>query len=357
MKVIHYYLLLALLGCSTYVPTRYKVKIEKEPVVSGHQLWAPKDTTTSLFSRFAYDDEWLNRFPTYQALAGVEVYLKAGKTPFTPSITPLRFIEALRQRNVSFQIRNGELEALSKRYTFYQEKLDEFYSLLDSIGGDPMQSKRQYKNQICQYPNPKKMEAFWPFFKQKRKETWKSFRQFRNQLKLTYETERALIRQYLYHPQLFDSINQFENTNGEPLATYVFTRKQLFHENSALGKLAGLVVMSKEDGLFSSDTPTVRRDFPVFTGRRNSLAVFLNEEASGAIVSHEFGHLYYLYHHWDEYLTYIKEKGCLYVTGGHGQGDPSGEAAILAELGKMPRVEKQIDLQEEEPIVVTTADK
>lgn len=357
MKVIHYYLLLALLGCSIYVPTRYKAEFEKDHVVSGYQFWATKDTTTSLFSRFAYDDECLNRFPTYQALASVEVYLKAGKSPFTPSTTPMRFITALRQRNVSFQIRNGELESLSKRYALYKGTLDELYGLLDSIGGDPMQSKRQYKNRICQHPNPEKMEAFWPLFKQKRKQTWKSFRQFNSQLKLTYETEQALIRQYLYHPQLFDSINQLRNTNGAPLATYVFTRKQLFHENSALGSLAGLVVMSKENGLFSSDTPAVRRDFPVFAGRKNSLAVFLNEEASGATVSHEFGHLYYLYHHWDEYLTYIKEKGCLYVIGGHGQGDPSGEAAIVAELGKMPRVEKQIESQEEEPIVVTTADK
>lgn len=342
MKVIHYYLLLALLGCSAYVPTRYKVKIEKEPLVSGYQLWAPKDTTSSLFSRFAYDDERLNRFPTYRALATVEVYLVATKTPFILSVTPQQFIQSLQQRNAKFQIRNGELETLEAHYALYLEALNDFLCLVEVMGGDPMLSKQKFFQQLERKTNLAG-EISWSVFKQKRKRVWKSFRQFRTQLKVAYDTEKALINQFLYHEHLFESINSFWNTNDERLATYVYTRKRLFHGNAALGDLAGLVVITKENGLFSSDTPAIHRDFPSFVGRKNSLAVFLKEDANGATVSHEFGHLYYLYHHWDQYMDFIKKKGSLYVVGGHGIGDPSGEAAILAELGKMPRIEKSAD--------------
>ncbi len=342
MKVIHYYLLLAWLGCSAYVPTRYKVETEKESLVSGYQFRTTKDTTTSLFSRFAYNDERLNIFPTYRSLATVEVYLAATKTPFLPSVTPHRFIQSLQQRNTKFQIRNGDLEALEANFALYLEALKDFLYLVDEMGGDPMLSKQEFNQQLKQKANLA-AEKSWPTFKQKRKRVWKSFRQFRAQLKVAYETEKALINQYLYHKHLFDSLNGFWNTNDERLAIYVYTRKELFHKNTALGNLAGLVVITKENGLFSSDTPTIRRDFPAFAGRKNSLAVFLKEGANGATVSHEFGHLYYLYHHWDQYMDFIKEKGSGYVIGGHGTGDPSGEAAVLAELGEMPRIEKPVD--------------
>lgn len=355
MKVIHYLLFLAWLGCWAYAPTRSTMKIEKKTIVRGHQIRDTTVVTNSFFSRFAYNDKRLNIFPTYQALAAVEVYLRTGRTPFTTSTTPLRFIKNLRQRNQHFQIRNGELELLSKSYARYQEKLTEFHSLLDSVGGDPTQSWQQYKKRVYSYSNPKRTEVLWPRFKEKRKQCWKTFRQFRTQMKMAYETERALIRQYLYHAELFDSINHLSNTNGEPLVTYVFTRKKLFHGNPALGNLAGMVVMTKENGLFSSDTPSIRRDFPAFIGQKNNLAVFLNEGAGGATVSHEFGHLYYLYHHWDQYMTFIKSRRGLYVVGGHGKGDPSGEAAVLAELGKMPRLEKSIDRQPEEENALITA--
>ncbi len=344
MKVIYYYLFLAaLLGCLVYVPTRYEVETEKESIVSGYQFRITKDPTTSLFSRFAYDDERLNIFPTYRSLATVEVYLAATKTPFIPSVTPRRFIQSLQQRNTKFQIRNGELEALEANFALYLETLNDFLCLVAKMGGDPMLSKQKFNQQLVLKANLAAAEKSWPAFKQKRKLVWKSFRQFRTQLKTAYETEKALINQYLYHKPLFDSLNGLWNTNKERLVIYVYTQKKLFHENSALGDLAGLVVITKEDGLFSSDTPTIRRDYPSFTGKKNNLAVFLREGANGATVSHEFGHLYYLYHHWDQYMEFIKKKGKCYVVGGHGIGDPSGEAAILAELGKMPRIEKSVD--------------
>ncbi len=357
MKVIHYFLLLALLGCLAYVPTRYKVKIEKAPFVLGYQFRTPQDTTSSLFSRFAYDDERLNRFPTYRALATVEVYLTLTKTPFIPSVTPRRFIQSLQQRNTKFQIRNGELETLEANYALYLEALNDFLCLVDVMGGDPMLSKQEFNQQLERKAQLAAANS-WPAFKHKRKRVWKFFRQFRVQLKLAYETEKALINQFLYHEHLFDSINGFWNTNDERLATYVYTRKRLFDGNAGLGDLAGLVVITKENGLFSSNTPAIRRDFPAFAGRKNSLAVFLKEGANGATVSHEFGHLFYLYHHWDQYMDFIKKKGSLYVVGGHGTGDPSGEAAILAELGKMPRREKSADLNEKiDDSLITAAAK
>lgn len=344
MKVIYYYLLLAaLLGCLVYVPTRYEIETEKESIVSGYQFQITKDPATSLFSRFAYDDERLNIFPTYRSLAMVEVYLAATKTPFMRSVTPRRFIQSLQQRNTKFQIRNGELEALEANFALYLETLNDFLCLVDEMGGDPMLSKQQFNQQLEQKAKQAVARKSWATFKQKRKLVWKSFRQFRAQLKMTYETEKALINQYLYHQHLFDSLNGLWNTNNERLAIYVYTQQKLFHGNWALGDLAGLVVITKENGLFSSDTPTIRRDYPSFTGKKNHLAVFLREGANGATVSHEFGHLYYLYHHWDQYMDFIKKKGKCYVIGGHGIGDPSGEAAILAELGKMPRIEKSVD--------------
>lgn len=54
------------------------------------------------------------------------------------------------------------------------------------------------------------------------------------------------------------------------------------------------------------------------------------------MLSHEFGHILYLYHHWENYQKYIEDKGENYKFGGHSAGDPNGKAADLAENGKMP---------------------
>ncbi len=67
-----------------------------------------------------------------------------------------------------------------------------------------------------------------------------------------------------------------------------------------------------------------------------ALAVFVEVGSPGAILSHEYGHLYYLYHHWETYTEYMEKMGKHYQVGGHGKGDASGIAAELAEAGKMP---------------------
>ncbi|MBX2876445.1 MAG: hypothetical protein KTR30_30275 [Saprospiraceae bacterium] len=285
---------------------------------------------TTFYCQFSHRDSVLNKFPTYRYLAAVEVYLRITTTPYITSITPSYFIDQLQERNKLFLIRNGSLANLEKAFSKYKEDLNKLKQLTLALGVPLEATKRDYRaltgEQICD----------WSLLRQKRKALWKSFRLFKQELSVAYETEVVLLGQYLHNRRLFEVLNSLANLDGSALPIYVCARPALFDSEPHLQHLSGLVVLSRQAGLFSSDTPSIRRDHPNFVGRPRALAVFVEIGSSGSILSHEYGHLYYLYHHWEAYTEYMEKMGHRYEIGGHGPGDGSGLAAELAEEGKMP---------------------
>lgn len=271
-------------------------------------------------------------FPNLHLLDSVESYLEAVYTPFDLSPIPYLFIEELRQRAATSLIRNGDLDTLEITYRKYQDNLTRL-QLFSKMHEIPLEAERRGD---CR--SRERSHRNWNSFKKLRQQLLASFEDFQGTLVNAYQTERLIRAQYQHNPGLYQAINKLINLNGEPLPVYVQTRNSLFHEHPGLQHLEGMLVVSLTEGAFSSDTPFIREHHPSFVGRSGALAVFLDSEAEGATLSHEFGHLYYLYHHWEPYMKFIAEQGEQYQIGGHGAGDCSGKAANLAEAGKMPNL-------------------
>lgn len=222
--------------------------------------------------------------------------------------------------------------ALLSNYQAFQQQLGRLKSLTTSLGIPMTARKRDFNSQqadqLCD----------WSLIKQMRRALWKSFRKFKRSMRVAYNTEVILISQYLHNYCLFEAVNALANLDGSPLPIYVHSKNQLFQHQPQLSHLNGIVVVGRQNGLFSSDTPSIREDYPGLVGKVGALTVFVEAGAPASILSHEYGHLYYLYHHWDSYTTYMKSMGHRYQIGGHGASDLSGKAAELAEQGKMPEL-------------------
>lgn len=328
MPNIRYFLLSLALLCfytsNAYSPDVLQAGLHKFFLRGG------TPSAISLFRQYSCQDSLLSRFPTYGILVAVELYLESGHQPFVKSSTPKAFIRKLKQRNELFQIRNGHLCSLEEAYDVFQNHLQRLRSFTEALGVSWDVSRKDFNRQkggdLCD----------WSLLKQMRTSLSKAFKAFKKELVLAYATELALIHQYIHNPLLFDALNKLDNLDGNALPTYVFSRRSLPDQKAELLQVEGLVVMSQYQGLLSSDTPQIRRSYPHFIGEPNALSVFLEMGSPGALVSHEFGHLYFLYHHWEDYMEYVLAKGKNYQIGGHGHGDPNGEAAELAEHGKMP---------------------
>lgn len=287
-------------------------------------------SATAFYCQYGVGDSMLNTFPTYRYLGAVEVYLQVTTTPYITSLTPSYFIDRLEERNRKFLIRNGATTALKKTYQHYHDQLEKLKHLTAALGVPVEATRKDFAQlqgaQICD----------WSLIRQMRRTLWKSFRRFKTELSIAYETEVVLLAQFIHNYCLFEAVNDLVNLDGSTLPVYVYTRPAFFGSQPKLQHLSGMVVMSQQYGLFSSDTPGIRRSHPHFVGHKNALTVIVQVRAPGAILSHEFGHLYYLYHHWEEYKGYMEKMGNRYQVGGHGIGDASGKAAELAEEGKMP---------------------
>lgn len=304
-------------------------KGRQETWTTGINPWVPPSKIAFL-CRYSYQDSVLNTFPTYRYIGAVEVYLELTPNPYVVSKTPELFIEVLKERNQHFLVRNGDAMALRSHYQSYLENLNRLKSLTSGLGVPLTANRKVFSNekgdQLCD----------WSLVKQMRRALWKSFRKLKRSMQAAYETEVLLLSQYLHNHCLFEAVNTLTNLDGAPLPTYVYSKHRLFQDQPQLSHLNGIVVLGCQNGLFSSDTPAIRRDYPDLIGKAGSLAVFVEAGAPAAILSHEYGHLYYLFHHWETYTAYMKSMGSRYQVGGHGIGDLSGEAAELAEAGKMP---------------------
>lgn len=222
-----------------------------------------------------------------------------------------KYLKALKQRDNQNQIRNGDLGkaliAMRNYQTLAKEQQKQAAkSLLVALKGNDATDKISL-----------------------------ALEDYKLQFRKVLETEAIIQRQKAHFPILFDRLNALQNTNGQALRIYIFSHKQLpvaswgNHYNA-------LTVMAKANGYFTSDTPSLRQLLPKLKKCNNAIAVHIVFNQPGKTLSHEFGHILYLYHNWEKYQEFIKVKGEKYKFGGHSPDDPNGLAADTAEQGQMP---------------------
>ncbi|MBX2876446.1 MAG: hypothetical protein KTR30_30280 [Saprospiraceae bacterium] len=326
-KTLHYTLLTISLLFAVVDPMNAITLSFPKRLLTNTQLPARSAVATPTARK---DRAMIPDLPNPPLLDSVKTFLETALTPFNLHPTPYLFIDELKKRAANSLIRNGDLDVLEKAYWDYQDKLAKI-RVFTKTHKIPLQAKRK---ELCAAKNGH--SCAWGALRKMRKQLLVSFEDFRLALQTAYHTEQLLWAQYHHNPDLYQAINTLVNLNGKSLPVYVQTRVSLFHEDPDLQHLEGMLVLSLQEGIFSSDTPIIRMEHPDFVGRAGAIAVFVEADADGATLSHEFGHLYYLYHHWEQYMKFIAHKGSCYEIGGHGTGDPSGIAANLAENGEMP---------------------
>ncbi|MEL6255502.1 MAG: hypothetical protein AAFR87_26085 [Bacteroidota bacterium] len=265
----------------------------------------------------------------------IDQYLNDSISPYRVSETPLRFLQKIRMRNSANLIRNGNLDQAEEVSSQYQFLLKRFMHLSDSLDLPMDISRKEFFQKWKSVPKKQKGKGkVWSFFFQRRLKLGRAFKLYKSQLELILSTERVIQEQKKHLPELYCYMNSLKNMDSTDLPVYVISYPKVF---SGTGRsVAGLALFATYQGLFTSASPDFLQSYPVLIGKKNALSVHLRKGVSGAILSHEFGHLYYLYHHWDEYLAYRESSPRYFRRGGHGLTDPSGQAAEKAERGIMP---------------------
>lgn len=232
-------------------------------------------------------------------------------------------------------MKNGDIYYLK----FYYEKyLNTLTECLDIARNQPLEfitNRRQFFRQSTMETRKEK-RIYWRKFDRKRTELIANFFHFRQYLMPALSSEISMILQEFHLPELTVSMNQLENLDKSPLPIMIYSNSRLAIPERQGGNVAGLSIISKCDNVFTSGSPAVRNAYPGLRGSNKGLTVHLRLFENGVTLSHELGHLYYLYHKWEEYVVYIQRKGKDYEPGGHGEDDPSGWAARMTEEGKMP---------------------
>lgn len=232
-------------------------------------------------------------------------------------------------------MRNGDIAYLKFYYEKYMKTLGECLAITK---GKPLEfgtTRRAFFKQVT-FDTRKEKRSYWKKFDAKRNELIANFFHFRAYIIPSVSTEISLILQREHFPELAQSMNDLENLDGTPLEVAVYSNRYLDIPQRKKATIAGLSIISKCENVFTSGSPAVRDAFPGLRGSNKGLTVHLRLFEDGVTLSHELGHLYYLYHKWEEYVVYIQQKGKEYEAGGHGPDDPSGMAAKMTEEGKMP---------------------
>lgn len=232
-------------------------------------------------------------------------------------------------------MKNGDIYYLKFYYEKYLRTLTE---CLDLARNQPLEfavTRRTFMKK-SELATRKEKRIYWRKFDSKRNELIANFFQFRQYILPAISTEISMILQEEHHPQLTISMNQLENLDKSPLEVMVYSNNTLGIPERKDSRIAGLSIISKCDNIFTSGSPAVRNAYPGLRGSNKGLTVHLRLFEDGVTLSHELGHLYYLYYKWEEYVAYIRRKGKDYEPGGHGPDDPSGLAARMTEEGKMP---------------------
>jgi len=280
-------------------------------------------------SSFTFDQD------TLVEIQEIDRYLNDSITLYSDSEIPFRFLEKVRKRNAENLIRNGNLDQAEQVSQQYRFLLKRFMRMSDSLNL-PMDISRKefFKNWKSVSKKEGKKGRIWTFFFQRRLKLGRAFKLYKKQLELILATERVILEQKRHLPELYRFMNNLVNLDGNELPVYVISYSKVF---SGRGRsVAGMALFATYKGLFTSASPNFVQSYPGLIQKKNALSVHLQKGVTGAILSHEFGHLYYLYHHWDEYLEYRESRPRDYRRGGHGLTDPSGQAADKAERGIMP---------------------
>ncbi|MEM6726322.1 MAG: hypothetical protein AAF598_19930 [Bacteroidota bacterium] len=167
------------------------------------------------------------------------------------------------------------------------------------------------------------------------------FKALRPHVKGILEAERTIARQKAHFPGLEQAINSLRNTNGQPLPVYVHAHEHLPLTGEDRSCFDALTLMGMADGRFTSKLIEIEAQYPKLTLHHNAITIHIEYGELGEVLSHEFGHVYYLTQHWESYQNFRRQKGKRYVDGGHGLDDPNGLCAKAAERGKWPRQQSQ----------------
>jgi len=232
-------------------------------------------------------------------------------------------------------LRNGDIAYLKFYYDKYLKTMGECLALTK---GQPLEfgtTRRAFFKQAT-FETRKEKRIYWRKFDEKRNELVAKFFRFRQHIIPAISTEISLILQQEHFPELAQSMDSLKNLDGTPLEVAIYSNRKLVIPKRKNAIIAGLSIISKCQDVFTSGSPAVRDAFPGLRGSNKGLTVHLRLFENGVTLSHELGHLYYLYHKWEEYVGYIERKGKDYEAGGHGPDDPSGLAARMTEEGKMP---------------------
>ncbi len=268
----------------------------------------------------------------------MEIILKYARTPIDPLKRNMSVDQFLNRYHPYYEttlLRNGDIAYLKFYYEKYLRTMGE---CLDLARGKPLEfgtTRRTFFKQST-FETRKEKRIYWRKFNAKRNELVANFFHFRQYIIPAVSTEISLILQEEHFPELTQSMNQLENLDGTPLEVAIYSNRFLDIPNRKNAVIAGLSIISKCQDVFTSGSPAVRDAFPGLRGSNKGLTVHLRLFENGITLSHELGHLYYLYHKWEEYVVYIRRKGKNYEEGGHGHDDPSGLAAKMTEEGKMP---------------------
>lgn len=220
-----------------------------------------------------------------------------------------KYLNSLKQRDDQHQIRNGDL-------------------------GKALIAMRQYQALVKETQGQAKPRLV-ALKAHNDSKTSLALEDYIQQYRKVMETEAIIQRQRQHFPELFNRLDTLRNRDGATLRIYIFSHEQL-PTSHLTNDFNALSIMAKVNGSFTSDTPLLRQLLPNLKKCNNAIAVHIVFNQPGKTLSHEFGHILYLYHNWEKYQDFIREKGEKYKFGGHSPDDPNGLAADMAEQGQIP---------------------
>lgn len=263
------------------------------------------------------------------------IYARSTVDPMKRNLSTDQFLKRYLPYSDNRLMKNGDIAYLEFYYNKYLGTLKECLAIATPNNLEFVTSRKQFfKNST--FTTRKEKRRFWRKFDAKRNELIADFFGFREHLIPAVSTEVAMILQEEHFPELTISMNELENLDGSPLEVTIYSNRVLEIPERKNTTIAGLSIISKCEDIFTSGSPAVRSAFPGLRGSNKGLTVHLRLFEDGVTLSHELGHLYYLYYKWEEYVKYIHFKGKDYEPGGHGPDDPSGLAARMTENGEMP---------------------
>ncbi|MEM6726294.1 MAG: hypothetical protein AAF598_19790 [Bacteroidota bacterium] len=225
-------------------------------------------------------------------------------------------LDRIIERNRNDQIINGNLAQALTDVQKFRDLLAEYEEATETQG----QNKQALKSELEIYFKALKLHA-----------------------KGILEAERTIARQQAHFPELFEKINTLKNLNGQTLPVYVHAHEQLPLSGDARSCYHALTLMGEANGQLSSSLPEIKERFPRLQVHHNAISIHIEFGEMGEVLSHEFGHVYYLANHWQRYKGFRMKKGKKYVQGGHGIDDPNGQWASSAERGKWPESKQETD--------------